>query len=213
MVKIHSCAGSLEVSLDVPKGMQVRNWRNGRFYEQKMLEHIYRNYQGGTFIDAGSALGNHTLFFAKFCKCKVLSVEPVLPSLRKQLELIKLNDLEWDVLMVNAAVSDYNGFGRMVKFGEGVGLWKLEDGNEVEVKTIDSLVEQFDLTDIKVLKLDVEWSELKALKGATNLLKKQHPVIFAELNESVYVSSVTDYLRGFGYKRTAKFPAQNYEFK
>lgn len=213
MVKVYGGSGFIDVTLDVPKGMQVKNWENGRFYEQKMLEHIYKNYSGGTFIDAGSALGNHSMFFAKFCKCKVLSIEPILSSIQKQLEMVEMNGLGFKTIMVNTAVSNYNGAGKMHHFGEAVGLWRLEAGEEVDVTTIDTLVSRYKLDDVTLLKLDIEGSEYKALEGAVNLLQEQHPSVFVEVNEDHELKRVRAFLSRFGYKMVNTFPGRNFEFR
>ena len=45
-----------------------------RVRRQGMLSYIQDNYRGGTFVDVGSCIGNHTLFFAVGCQAsQVLS--------------------------------------------------------------------------------------------------------------------------------------------
>src|SRR5206468_4045383 len=60
------------------------------FFEIGLLEHIYLSVAGrGVFLDVGANIGNHSVFFAKFCADHVLAVEPnpkVLPLLRRNLK-------------------------------------------------------------------------------------------------------------------------------
>ena len=80
IVTLYSRAGEAQVEVRDPGEHMQNAWAKGRFFEQELLEYVYWHYggYGGTWIDVGSALGNHTLFFAAFCKpAAVLSIEPV----------------------------------------------------------------------------------------------------------------------------------------
>ena len=60
------------------------------FFEIDLLEHIYLSVpRSGVFLDVGANIGNHSVYFAKFCADHVLAVEPhpkLLPILRRNLE-------------------------------------------------------------------------------------------------------------------------------
>ena len=74
----------------------------------------------------------------------------------------------------------------------------------VEVKTLDSIVEQYQKP-FGFVKIDVEGAEFSVLKGAEKLLRDQKPVIIFEfgLGASNYYNTVPeelyDYLAQFGY--------------
>ncbi|NIP84985.1 MAG: hypothetical protein GTO03_05265, partial [Planctomycetales bacterium] len=68
------------------------HWLRGEFFETRLLEYIYWHFKGRVFVDVGSNIGNHTLFFAKFCRPKgVISIEPHAPSLAHQVEVLQTN--------------------------------------------------------------------------------------------------------------------------
>lgn len=50
----------------------------GRIYESRMLEFIRSLNKKGTYVDVGANIGNHSVFFDKFCKSdKVVAIEPI----------------------------------------------------------------------------------------------------------------------------------------
>src|SRR5690606_12205195 len=50
----------------------------GRFYECPFLEHVRTLDLAGTYLDIGTNIGNHALFFSMFCRSdEVIGFEPV----------------------------------------------------------------------------------------------------------------------------------------
>jgi len=70
------------------------------------------------------------------------------------------------------------------------------EGDDVEVITLDSL----QLPRCDFIKLDIEDMELKALKGAENLIEKFHPIIYTEANPGEKRIPLFNWLRERGYK-------------
>jgi len=208
------CSGGTAKAILGPPGQQRKHWARGIFYEHKMLEHIRKTYKGGTWVDVGSALGNHTLFFAKFCRCeRVYSFEPVKLSRDFQVGLLKLNGIREKVYISATALSDYIGDGKMVRFGGGVGQMKLEAGNQIQVKTLDSfLLDLRRAGNVTLLKLDVEYHELRVLKGAREILARWKPAIFLEANTKKEIDAITKFLKPFGYHYVRKWPPANHEY-
>lgn len=213
-----TCAcGTAKVIVKSYNDHMQRWWCRNLFYERRMLEYIQRRYHGGVWIDAGSSIGNHTLFFAKFCGVdRVESIEPVESSMFHQQEIITLNGLQDKVLFHNVALSDVGGRGSMEKFGDPAtwnsGMYKLVSGDDVEVTTLDDIVGSE--SNVTLVKIDVEYSEYDVLKGATQLLSQIKPVLFVELSSKQAYENVTTYLRRFGYRVGAeKFnKSPTYEF-
>lgn len=204
LVTISCSGGTAQVPLDVPAGMQRKSWGRGKFYEAPFLEYLRKTYHGGVWVDAGSALGNHTLFMAMFCDCvRVVSIDPVLDSLKVQTDILKLNGAQHKVETFSCALSNWSGFGKMDQFGPGVGHWRLigHDVNGISVSTLDELR----LTNVAVLKLDVEGGELAALQGAPYLLTTQRPAVFTEANTEQEVKALKVYLERFGYRHGRSF--------
>ena len=71
---------------------------------------------------------------------------------------------------------------------------------DVEVRTLDS----FNFTAVDFIKIDVQGHEFGVLKGATELLKNQSPVLVMELatrsqDEIAEKNAITEWLTQFGY--------------
>lgn len=199
-------------------------WKRHKFYEEDVLRHIYRNYSGGTFIDGGASIGNHTLFFAMYCADRVVAVEPVESSRSHQTEILALNEanLRADVVQVDAALSDQHGWGRMVKakpipgakWPWNVGMWNFELGDwDIEALTLDAIVDQYDLQDVTLVKLDIEGFEARALRGAHELLSTQHPALFIEAYPQKRRREFEAILAPYGYGRGERIRTNMYEFK
>ena len=199
---IISRAGSATVITEEPIEHLQQCWQRGEFFEQRMLEYIYWHYKSGVFVDVGAALGNHSLFFAKFCAVKfVIAVEPVPSSCLRQAEIYGLNRVGNLVHVYNCAVSDKGGRGAMERFGSNLGQFRLIPGNDVVIETLDSIVAKERAKPVRLVKIDVEGHELRVLKGAARLLDEQRPALFIEIRSRQRHAQVTQYLSGFGYKQ------------
>ena len=203
--------GNAIVLIDSQTEHLQKCWLRGGFYEKAMLEHIRDLNLVGDYIDIGSCIGNHTLFFAKFCKSNmVISIEPVVKSFFQQMEILELNKVGHKIIPYNVAVGENIGRGRMDKFGtqENVGMFRLEDGNDVDICRVDDLI---DCENIVLIKIDVEGGSLGVLKGAQRILEKCHPRLFIELNGDL--DEVSEFLYNFDYTRINKFNSTpTYEF-
>jgi len=199
---ITSRAGSATVVTEEPIEHLQQTWQRGEFFETRMLEYIYWHYKGGVFVDVGAALGNHSLFFAKFCASKlVIAIEPVTTSCERQRQIYALNNVDRIVHIHNCAVSDRAGKGAMERFGGNLGQFKLVPGTDVFVETLDSIVAKEHAKPVNVVKVDVEGHELHVLKGAARLLDEQKPALFVEIRSRQRHAAVTQFLSGFGYRQ------------
>jgi len=199
---ITSRAGSATVVTEEPVEHLQATWQRGEFFETRMLEYIYWHYKGGVFVDVGAALGNHSLFFAKFCAPKfVIAVEPVPESCLRQAQVYALNRVDKLVHVYNCAVSDKGGKGAMERFGGNLGQFRLVPGKSVVVETLDSIVAKEHAKPVRLVKIDVEGHELHVLKGAARLLDEQRPALFVEIRNRQRHAQVTQFLSGFGYRQ------------
>jgi len=191
---------------------QQRCWLKGQFYEQKMLEYIRQHYHGGTFIDGGACIGNHTLWFAAFCAEQVIAVEPVTRNLEHLEKNLALSNLEDRVVVLKVALGSHPGLGSMVHFGDFHGQYALTSGDDVIVTTLDEVAKVAKYP-VSLVKLDIEDGELAALEGAPDLLNKQSPVLFVELLTKEKYDGVNGFLNNLGYVMTRRFsPSRTYEF-
>jgi FkbM family methyltransferase len=164
-----------------------------------MLEYIYWHYKSRVFVDIGSAHGNHTLFFAKFCEpSHVISVEPV--SADHQVENLRLNGVQGKVTLHRCALSDVPGKGAMVPREQHISLvcgsHTLKQGDEVKVMTLDMLMDG--VKHVNLAKIDVEGHELAVLRGGEEFIARQRPALFLEVLSRGHHRRVTEWLAQFG---------------
>ena len=203
--------GGVVVEVIEPERIQSF-WLKGQYYEQEMLAHIRAMNLRGTFVDGGACVGNHALYFAKFCAQQVIAVEPVKRNISHAQINLDLSGLGSKVIMVEAALDSAAGAGSMLQAGNNHGTYTLVSGNDVRVTTLDDLVELADFP-ITLVKLDIQGYELRALQGARTLLENHRPVLFVELIHEVELQAVDYFLAGFGYKRTLCFnPSPTYKY-
>lgn len=216
--KLQCKAGTAKVDLRNLNEHIQRWWQKGAFYENSMLHWIWKRYSGGTFVDAGSCIGNHTLFFVMFCGVeRVLSIEPSPYAIEFQKHNLSLNKVLDKVIFEQCALGSQVGRGSMVNVSPwthfNVGMNQLVLGDDVDVVTLDSLIEKHGLDDVTLLKMDVEWYEPQALAGSEKLLTTQRPVLFIEAPNEAHLKKIEAILGPLGYVRQSKHnPTPTYEF-
>jgi FkbM family methyltransferase len=201
--RIVNLPGGVRVAIQPPLHQQ-KQWLKGRYYEAPMLAHIRKHYRGGTFIDGGACIGNHTLFFAAFCAEQVLAVEPVERNMAHLLTNVRLSGLQDKVTPVRAALGAAQGRGAMLHAGQMHGEYNLVEGDAVDVTTLDALMELC-RDPVTVVKLDIQWTEIAALRGGLALLERDRPALFIELMTPEELSEADNILERFGYVRTLRF--------
>jgi FkbM family methyltransferase len=152
--------------------------RAGSFYELDLLEHLAVHAPpGGTYVDAGANIGNHTVYFARFLADRVVAVEAnpdVVPVLRANLEGNGLTNVD----IVGCAVGAAAGQGVLVVpagMEHNVGAWEIhaDAGGSagqaaVRIRPLDDILGEAlgPAERVHLIKLDVEGMELPALQGA-----------------------------------------------
>lgn len=148
-------------------------WESPReMKEKKLLKEIH----GDTFIDAGGGIGMYSIGLRKNFR-RVLSIEPN-PRSRRIMRWRIITHMAANVQILPFALSDTDGDGTYIESDDDYslsgGLSSIKgaiykDKGEpfsVKVRSIDSLVEQLDLSCIDLLKIDVEGNEKRVLEGA-----------------------------------------------
>ncbi len=170
------------------------------FYEQNILEFIQSKYSGGTALDIGANIGNHSIFFSKFVFDKTISFEASPKNFSLLFQNKVLNSLGDDKLEIhNVALSDGEHRYNFLEYQHNVGGTMVVEGDGFAItKTIDS----FDLPKVDFIKLDVEGHELKVLKGAANLISRDFPDIMVEcdIHEETSFNNVDIYMESIGYR-------------
>ena len=177
------------------KHLQVTN----SFYELALLEKVKSLNLTGTYIDCGANIGNHTVFFSKYCNStRVISFE--------------LDNTIFNVLEHNVDINNLNnvkifncGVGEMKKMvstssldNTNVGMTKiLQDGGNVQVDALDNLLK--DVEDIKLIKIDVEGYEKNVILGGKEILKKHKPTLIVELRDDQEFNEFKTLIEPLGY--------------
>lgn len=163
-------------------------------------------------IDVGANIGEFSLNFAKRINetNKVFSFEPFPKTFEKLQSNISLNkSLQKKILLFNIALSDreeevYIDILDESNLGKN-SITKKPNVSALKLET--NKIDNFNINDpIHLIKVDIEGYELKFLKGAYNLIEKNKPMLFIEL-DSVNLSrhqcsskDVIVYLKKFNYK-------------
>jgi FkbM family methyltransferase len=126
--------------------------------------------QNATVIDAGANMGVFAVFVARnHPDATIYAFEPTADTFNALKENTKFYP---NIKVINSALGDYIGTTRIAQephmTGNKIGLI----GDEIEIKTIDSLNLSVDF-----LKMDVEGSEGIILRGGATTIKKNKPVI------------------------------------
>lgn len=183
---------------------QQKFWLKGQFYEQKMLNYIHQHHHGGTFIDGGACIGNHTLWFAAYCAAQVIAVEPAARNVAYLRKNLALSNLESKVTIIEAALGNRPGLGSMEHFGRFHSHYSLTKGNDIIVTTLNEVAKKAKYP-ISLIKLDIEGGELAAVEGALDLLDEQGPALFIELKTKPEQDSVNGFLSKLGYVMGRRF--------
>lgn len=148
---------------------------------------------GHSAIDVGANIGLHTLALAKAAHPgRVLAAEPnpsVLGRLKKNLVLNELtNVLVTDHaigaargrLVLNLPAADAANQATASLVSHATASLAGGTGLEVEISTLDQLVDENGLKNVDVVKIDVEGYEVPVLQGAAALLKRDRPILIFE---------------------------------
>lgn len=164
-------------------------------FEQDELDFAYSYLKpGDTFIDIGANGGIFSLYASQKVgdTGRVYAFEPDERMLALMNENIKLNNLQ-NITVVRAAVGDKNG---KVSFAisDDAALNSLRETDhplqsiirweEVDIMTLDSIIESYELESINLIKIDVEGAEKMVFEGATKFLSNPAGKTVAILFES-----------------------------
>jgi FkbM family methyltransferase len=167
------------------------------FYELELLDVLRRLLKPGDLVvDVGANIGNHTVFFAGVCKCRVISIEPHPVAFKILKENIRINNLEGRVVSHNLALGQSRGtatFEPTPDHNLGASTLTTEQG-AIPVVTLDELVAR---QRPRLIKVDVEGMEFLVLLGASRTLQASRPMVCVEAKDEVAFSKIFEYLSRF----------------
>ena len=171
--------------------------RASRWYEQEMLSYIAGLKRRGTYIDVGANIGNHTAFFASNTRAEqIVSIEPDATVYAMLSEMVSANRLHTKIRTINAAASDKPG---TISFNYAAGRNKMRTGKIAAV-----VIDDLNLSNVTVVKIDVEGAETSVLRGMAKTIVRDKPVIFAEALSDDALKDIVAVLRLLGYKATGR---------
>jgi precorrin-6B methylase 2 len=179
-----------------------RPFLNGKFYEQAFLDHIRGLKLRGVYVDAGSCLGTHTVWFAMYCPATyVHAFDPRERCARWTQMNVDANELTDKVTVHQVGL----GAKRGQASSHLDGLWE-----HFDVVPLDKVVRG----KVVVLKIDVEGMEEQVLKGARRILRRYHPVVFAEAFNEPERATIEAMLKRHRYRATGRVfnSTPTYEF-
>jgi len=143
-------------------------------FQQYRLPELVEPKAGDYVFDIGGCYGETSFWFSKSVgrTGKVFCFEPLLENYKILEENLRANRIE-NVVLVKMAVGDVTGEVRI--YGKGGGATISETGSIVPCMTIDEFVSRFQVEKVDMVKMDIEGSELKAMKGAAETLKRFKP--------------------------------------
>lgn len=181
--------------------------KKGKIYERHMLEYIRKMDKRGIYVDVGANIGNHSVFFARFCQPgRVISIEPIVEIYETLKKNISLNGLGSKIVPLNIAAS--NKIGRVgVQYIKGKVTKTTYKKSRVTVRsrTLDSLLKGEG--SVGLIKIDVEGFEELVLRGARNVLKQYHPELFIEAHTKADKQTIEAIISPLGYKPLRVFNA------
>ena len=155
------------------------------FYEKEDLILIKNSFSNeiinSSFIDIGSNVGNHTIFFRNNFK-SIYSFEPQ----RTTYKILKLNTetfshiktFNYGIDIEEKEITFY-----IPNNNNGMGRSSIIEGENVrKEKVLLKPIDDFLITDVGFIKIDVEGNEYSVLKSLKKILNKDKPVIGFELN-------------------------------
>lgn len=179
-------------------------------YDHELFSQIKSlNLKDKVIYDIGAHIGYHSLAFAVISGIngKVFGFEPNPANVTRANEIIELNPtLKNRIVFLNRALSDHSGKTSFlstddVEGGTSTGgfideastLWERDryinkvgfKKTEVQIDTIDELVNSKQILPPDMLKVDVEGAEQLVLTGAKQTIETYHPIIIVEFH-SIY---------------------------
>lgn len=174
----------------------------GRFYEHAFLDYIQSLHIRGVYVDVGSCIGTHAVFFALMCpSTHVYAFEP--------------REFLYERVLANAALNP--GGSEITAYPIGLSDKTEEVTANLDRREVVLTCRRLDdvITGrVDVIKIDVEGMETRVLDGAAQTLARWRPRIFAEAGQPDQYEVLVECLARHGYRPTGRVfnATPTYEF-
>lgn len=179
-----SCDGQqIQFVLGNPRDLIHQHWMAGHFFESEELAYL-REKVGphATILEVGANVGNHVVYYGRFMKpAKIIPIEPNPAAIALLKQNIGLNHVKnVDLSLLGFGIGDtYGHFDMEIEDQGNIGAARLlaDAKGSVEVFPLDAKY----AGPVDFMKIDVEWMEMEALRGAEKLIAKNRPKIYIEI--------------------------------
>jgi FkbM family methyltransferase len=145
--------------------------------------YAYTPAEGDVVFDVGAGVGSETLLFSRLVGAsgRVVSIEAHPRTYGRVVELCNANELS-NVTPLQVAAAESDGTATISDLSNHVRnttLADADDGIEVPARRLETVAKSLDLTQIDLLKMNIEGAEVSALRGLGPLLGKTRHVCIA----------------------------------
>ncbi|MEM0118113.1 MAG: FkbM family methyltransferase [Conexivisphaerales archaeon] len=187
-------------------------WLNGLTYEKETVRILSDIAKGrSVFVDVGANSGFYSLLASKIMgeAAKIYSFEPWPNSYARLLNNVRLNGFR-NIFTYRTALGDREESRVMYSYPLSDGqnsLVKIPNARAHEIVQVKRLDDVLPDAKVDVIKIDVEGFELNVLKGATNILKRNHQIVcimefsmgLQRLNK-IYPHEIFNFLKTLGFR-------------
>jgi FkbM family methyltransferase len=190
--------------------LQGRRWviaSGSRFlkgtYEPVQSEAFQRLINPGSVVfDVGAHVGYYTVLSSDLAgpRGRVIAFEPLPANLKYLRRHVRMNGCD-NVRILTNCVGEGSAIARFDdSHGTGVGHLASEGTLEVQVRSLDEMVESGELPVPQFIKIDVEGAELLVLSGAERLLRRHRPTVVLSTHSDDLDCACLERLSEFGYE-------------
>lgn len=167
---------------------------------------------GDTVVDIGANIGFYTIECSNHVGPggRVVAVEAAPEHALAIRANLALNEIE-NVKLLEIAIGDRKSEGILTRrSGDNLGMFTLGnvgggEAHHVRIDTLDNILEEQNVDRVDFIKMDIEGSEFRALRGAASTIQDQRPTLLLEINEQALRGcdssslEVIALLHSFGY--------------
>ncbi len=196
----------------------ARHYNMSRNGEGWLIGELAEKLAGRTVIDAGANHGHWTAHVLKAAPTANLYAVEMIPDFAAELRR-RFGDR---VTVVEDCLSDCRETVIAYKVGGGGRIPNVPDPKKItpfnlQTRTGDDLAAEYGLTDIAMIKIDVDGYDIKVLRGFSNVIAEQRPVIQFEYSAfyvytRTFLKDAYDFFEPLGY-RVGRLMPNRIEFR
>jgi hypothetical protein len=185
----------------------------------EVYDHFYKINEDDIIIDIGAHVGFFALRAArKARKGFILAIEPHPFNYQLLTKNIKANNIS-NIRALRLALWSSDGVMKLYLAGSSSHSLKSFQKNiknyiEVQTKTLDTVIKEFGIQRVNLIKIDVEGAELEVLRGAQRTLMENDSFLsIAAYHTKTEVKIISEYLRKKGFRTFVYESGYLYGFK